>query len=290
MERRAFLARTDAVLLAAPLAAETPQAGKIFMPFLTLLLLCAMPHSTHAQVFIASHPQPDFAIGPLFVSASVGKENTGRTPGPLTVTVSWSLALPPQRHAADIAQDLYLLWPAEVAGTLGAVGADPTLVRQVEPLGFRIKAHGRLRLSARSRTEMGTTAGVRQLGEAPFVTFGRESGLAAGARGATFIRIPWVPESASLDWLVRLELPLRGVIAKRRVSWLEETFWGRRYIITLGFGDVGSVSLYPLYFGARDRVVPLARDFSMLLINFGDAGHLKVSSGMQNSPYGGSEF
>jgi hypothetical protein len=39
---------------------------------------------------------------------------------------------------------------------------------------------------------------------------------------------------------------------------------------------VGYVSLYPLYFGARDRVVPLARDFSMLLINFGDAGHLKV--------------
>ena len=57
---------------------------------------------------------------------------------------------------------------------------------------------------------------------------------------------------------------------------MEDTFWGRRYLITLGFGDVGYVSLYPLYFGARDRVVPLARDFSMLLINFADSDHLKV--------------
>ena len=272
--------RTFMVMVAAknrlPAIYEAPQAGKVVMLLLAVLLLCSVPHSACAQVFIASHPQPDFAIGPLFVSASVGKENTGGVPAPLTVTVSWSLALPPQRRATDIAQDLYLLWPAEVAGTAGAAGADPALVRQVEPLGFRVKEHGSLRLSARGRKEMGTTAGVRQLGEAPFVTFGRESGLAAGARGATFIRIPWVPESASLDWLVRLELPLRGGIATRRVSWLEETFWGRRYIITLSFGDVGSVSLYPLYFGARDRVVPLARDFSMLLINFGDAGHLKV--------------
>src|SRR3984893_6293315 len=107
------------------------------MPFLTILLLCAMPPSAHAQVFIASHPQPEFAIGPLFVSASVGKENTGQTPGPLTVTVSWSLALPPQRRATDIAQNLYLLWPAEVAGTPGAAGADPTLARHVGPLGCR---------------------------------------------------------------------------------------------------------------------------------------------------------
>lgn len=39
---------------------------------------------------------------------------------------------------------------------------------------------------------------------------------------------------------------------------------------------MGYVLLYPLYFGARDRIVPLARDFSMLLINFADADHLKI--------------
>ena len=245
-------------------------------PFLALLLLSALPGSACAQVFIASHPQPEFSIGPLFVSASVGKPNVVGNPGALTVSVSWSLTLAPHRRAADIAQDLYLLWPGEVVGTVGAADADPMLVRQVEALGFKVKAHGRLRLSARERTEMGTSAGLRTLGEAPFVAFAREGGPAAGARGATYIRIPWVPELASLDWLVRLELPLKEVIVPRRVSWAEDTFWGRRYLITLGFGDVGYVSLYPLYFGARDRVVPLARDFSMLVINFADSDHLKV--------------
>ena len=243
---------------------------------LIALLLGAAPGAAHAQAFIASRPRPDFQIGPLFVSTSVKRAAVGEHLLPLTVAVSWSLVLPPNRKAADIAQDLYLLWPGEVAGTAGAVGADPTLVRQVEALGFKIKESGRLRLSARSRTDMGTGAGLRPLGEVPFVTFARDAGPAAGARGATYIRIPWIPELASLDWLVRLELPLRDVIVQKRVSWVEETFWGARYVITLGFGDVGYVSLYPLYFGARDRVVSLARDFSMLTINFADAGHLKV--------------
>jgi hypothetical protein len=251
----------------------------IAFAFFALLLLGALPGSANAQVFIASHPQPEFSIGPLFVSASLGPqnlENLDRGPSSLPVSVSWSLRLPPKRRAVDIAQDLYLLWPGEVVGTAGAAGADPSLARQVEALGFKVKQHGGLRLSARARTEMGTSAEPRTLGEAPFVAFGREGGPAGGARGATYIRIPWVPELASLDWLVRLELPLKEVIVPRRASWIEDTFWGRRYLITLGFGDVGYVSLYPLYFGTRDRIVPLARDFSMLVINFSDASHLKI--------------
>src|SRR2546428_7245501 len=208
-------------------------------PFLALLLLSALPGSACAQVFIASHPQPEFSIGPLFVSASVGRPNVGGNPGALTVSVSWSLTRAPHRRAADIAQDLYLLWPGEVVGTAGAADADPMLVRQVEALGFKVKAHGRLRLSARERTEMGTTAGLRTLGEAPFVAFAREGGPAAGARGATYIRIPWVPELASLDWLVRLELPLKGGNGPRPASLGADRVWGRRGPITLGFGEVG---------------------------------------------------
>jgi hypothetical protein len=256
-----------------------PSIREIAVSFFALLLLCAVPGRADAQVFIASHPQPEFSIGPLFVSASVGPqnvENLASGSSSLTVSVSWSLTLPPKRRAADIAQDLYLLWPGEVVGTPGAASADPALVRQVEALGFKLKQHGALRLSARARTEMGTGAEPRTVGEAPFVAFARDDGPAAGARGATYVRIPWVPELASLDWLVRLELPLKDVIVPRRASWIEDTFWGRRYLITVGFSDVGYVSLYPLYFGARDRIVPLARDFSMLLINFADAIHLKV--------------
>jgi hypothetical protein len=37
------------------------------------------------------------------------------------------------------------------------------------------------------------------------------------------------------------------------VSWLEETFWGRRYITTVSFGDVGYSSLYSLDFANRDH-------------------------------------
>jgi hypothetical protein len=253
---------------------------------LALLLFGAIPASAFAQVFIASRPQPEFSIGPLFVSTSVGQqdlESVAHGSSAVPVSVSWSLTPAPHKRAADIAQDLYLLWPGEVVGTTGAAGADPSLARQVEALGFKIKQHGGVRLSARARTDMGTSAEPRTLGAAPFVAFGREGGPAGGARGASYIRIPWVPEMASLDWLVRLELPMKNVIVPRRVSWIEDTFWGRRYLITLGFGDVGYVSLYPLYFGARDRIVPLARDFSMLVINFADADHLKVDEMVPSS-------
>src|SRR5262249_52662243 len=175
---------------------------------LALLLLSAVPGRAHAQVFIASRPEPDFTIGPLFVSASVGPQNLVQSPTVLRPPACWRRTLAPHRRADDLAQDLYLLWPGEVVGTAGAPGADPPLARQVEALGFRVREHGRLRLAARSRTEMGTSAGLRPLGEAPFVAFARESGPAAGARGATYIRIPWVPELASLDWLVPVGPPV----------------------------------------------------------------------------------
>src|SRR5262249_20577291 len=58
---------------------------------LAFLLLSGIPSRAHAQVFIASHPEPDFTIGPLFVSASVGRQNLGRSPSSLIVSVSWSL-------------------------------------------------------------------------------------------------------------------------------------------------------------------------------------------------------
>jgi hypothetical protein len=246
------------------------------VPLLALLLF-AVPGVAGGQVFIASRPHPDFHIGPLFVSASVKPADVEAGRAPLSVTVSWSLVLPANRKAADVAQDLYLMWPGEVAGAPGLAGAEPALVRRLGDVGFRVQEHGRLRLMARSRKDMGTGSGTGyvQLGEAPFVTFVREGGP-AGARGAALIWIPWKPEMASLDWLVRLEIPLRDVIVATPVSWIEETFWGRRYVLSLGFGDVGYASLYPLYFGARDRVVPLARDFSMLQVNFADAAHLKV--------------
>ena len=62
-----------------------------------LLLLVAAPATAHAQVFLASKPNPPFEIGPLFVRASV-------TPklGAIDVNVIWSVVLPATRSAAGV--------------------------------------------------------------------------------------------------------------------------------------------------------------------------------------------
>ena len=244
-----------------------------------LLALGLSPAVVWAQVFIASKPNPEFWIAPVFITANVQRKDVDDRPGPLMLQVSFSVAPPPARDPSEFAQDIYLLWPGELIGTDGVDGADPALVRQVETAGFKVLVHGRVPYSARNRLQMGTGAGAagrRDLGSAFFVTFARPEGLARGAKPATYIRIPWKPELASLDWVPRLELAAKGAITPRRVSWLEETFWGRRNIITLSFGDVGYSSLYPFYYGHRDRVIPLAPDFSRLMINFAEANHLKI--------------
>jgi hypothetical protein len=245
---------------------------------IALLALGVAPAAAPAQVFVASKPHPEFWMAPVFITATVAPKHA-RAGAPLTLQVSFSVAPPPARDPSEFAQDIYLLWPGELVGTDGTDGADPTLVGQVEGAGFKVLVHGRVPFTARSRVSMGTGAGAaaaKDLGSAFFVTFARPEGLARGARPASYIRIPWKPELASLDWVPRLELAARGVITRRRVSWLEETFWGTRHIITLSFGDVGYSSLYPFYFGNRDRVIPLAPDFSRLAVNFSEADHLKI--------------
>ena len=256
---------------------------RLARPLLAALLALALaPPAVSAQVFIASKPRPDFWIAPVFITANVEHKHVEDRPAPLTLVVSFSVAPPPGRDPAELAQDIYLLWPGELVGKDGndaTEGADPALVRQVEGAGFKVLVNGRVPYSARSRTQMGTGAGAagrKALGDAFFVTFARPEGLARGAKPATYVRIPWKPELASLDWIPRLELAVKGAITPRRMSWLEETFWGRRHIITLSFGDVGYSSLYPFYFGNRDRVIPLAPDFSRLAVNFAESNHLKI--------------
>ena len=94
------------------------------MPHRGRALLCAavrfasVPGIGHAQVFLASQVHPQFAIGPLFVVAGVRPDL-----GPVAITISWSLAAPPGR-AADIAQDLFLLWPDELVESTAPGPAD----------------------------------------------------------------------------------------------------------------------------------------------------------------------
>jgi len=77
-----------------------------------------------------------------------------------------------------------------------------------------------------------------------------------------------------------LVLPLRGLITLKPASWLSETFWGRRWILTTGWGDIGSpvMPLYSIYFERRERVLRLAPGFSQVIANFSDSDHLLIDN------------
>src|SRR5438445_12808889 len=98
---------------------------KLAAAILAFLILGTAPRILHAQVFIASKPHPEFWIAPLFITANVRSQDLTRDPGPLTLTVSWSVAPPPNRDPASLARDLYLLWPSESGGPPGRDRADP---------------------------------------------------------------------------------------------------------------------------------------------------------------------
>ena len=234
-------------------------------------LCAAVPTAGYGQVFLASRPHPEFLIGPLFVVANVSPDS-----GPVTVNLSWSLTLKPGLRKADISQDLYLLWPAEVTEATAPGAAEPALLREVEGRGFSVTGSGRLLLRSRDRMQVGTSALGEPLGVlASYVAYTR-AGAQTGS--VTYIKIPWTPKLADQLAVVTLALPLRGLITPKATTWLDEFFWGRRQIVTVGFGDLGPpvLGLFSLYYERRDRVVHLAREYSLLIANFGDSDHLKI--------------
>jgi hypothetical protein len=224
------------------------------------------------QVFLASRPHPPFSIGPLFILASVTPELA-----PVTVRVSWGLTLDRRARPDDVRQPLYLLWPAEVAdGTVGGI-ARPGLRRFVEDRGFAVVSEGRLLLRSRGRDQLGTADEGALIPEAAsFVTFYKRGTNAAQAGVGTFVEIPWTPALVDPVSLTSLTMPVKDLIGPKPATWFEELFWGRRYLLTVGAGSAGSVALYSMYLEQRDRVVPFARDFSLVLANFADADHLRI--------------
>jgi hypothetical protein len=110
---------------------------------------------------------------------------------------------------------------------------------------------------------------------ASYVSFAR-TGSQSGA--VTFIKIPWTPRLVDPLSLVALALPLRGLIVPKASTWIDELFWGRRYVLTTGFGDLGppALGLFALYYERRDRIVHLAREYSLVIATFGDSDHLKL--------------
>jgi len=219
----------------------------LLVGLLAALLLGAAPGPTHAQLFLASRPHPEFMIGPLMVRASVVPEL-----GPVTLDVLWSLVIPPARNAIEFEQDLYFLWPGAVNPDASDGDPEPALARYVEARGFTVIADGRLPLFAQSLYQMDTEAPPERVtGGAPFVTFVRQSGPLGLTSPATYVRIPWTPQMVNRAWLIDLRLTSTGLVTPRKASWIENAFWGQRHVISISFNDVRHRALFPMYFGVR---------------------------------------
>jgi hypothetical protein len=238
---------------------------------LAALLSLAAPGAAHAQIFLASRADPTFAIGPLFIQASV-------TPalGNVVVDILFSVDVPPTRSGADVEQDLYLLWPSAVIPDPAAGKPDPALERYLTDRGFSVIDSGRLGLAARNlyRTDRGGAEPIA--GGAAFATFVRDVGPLGLSSPATWVRIPWNPRFANRVYLIELRLPTRGLIKNKPGTWLEQTFWGRRHRLSLSYNEIRHRAVFPMYFQHRDRVIRLGDEPAQLILNFADADHLKI--------------
>jgi hypothetical protein len=240
-------------------------------------LLAGSAAPADAQLFFATRPQPEFRVGPLFVRAEV-------TPalGDIAVDVLFSIAVPPTRSAAELEQDVFLLWPGAVVGGGDLGPPEPALSRFVEGQGFAVVDEGRLPLSAQHLYQVtgeGEMGGGRSLpikGGAPYVTFVRPQGALGLSPPATWVRIPWTHQSANRAWLMSLHLTAKGLVKDKPATWVEQTFWGPRHRIALSFNDVRQGAVFPLYFWNRDRRVRLSEDPSQLILNFAAADRLKI--------------
>ena len=238
----------------------------------TLALLGGTVTPCAGQVFLSSEPRPEFAIGPLFIVGTVRPDL-----GPVSVRVSWSITLPPKRTLKDVGRALYLLWPGEVVANTAPGQADPTLRRYVEDRGFTTVSEGRLALESRDRAQLGTAAQSTRIAEtASFVTFYKTGTNPAQSGLGTFIEIPAMPLLVDPVSLMSLPLTFRDMITPKPATWLEGLFLGRRYVLNMSAGGAGSVALYSLYLDQRHHVVPLGRDFSLLIATFMDADHLRL--------------
>lgn len=240
------------------------------MSVVALPVLVAPP--APAQVFLAAEPHPPFSIGPLFMVASVTPDLSS-----VTVRVSWSLTPARRAPAEAMRQDLYVLWPAELVEATAPGEGDPILRRFVEERGFDVVGEGRLTIRARDRAKLGTGAEGDPVDTvAAYVTFYKQGTNPAQTGLGTFIKIPWTPLLRDPVTLASLTMRFKDLITPKPATWFEQLFWGRRNLLTLGAGTAGSVALYSMYLERREHVVPLARDFSLLIANFADADHLRI--------------
>jgi hypothetical protein len=233
-------------------------------------VLLAVSTSADGQVFLGSRPHPGLAVTPLFVVASVGSDAPD-----VPVEVLFSLTIPPDKSALELEQDLYLLWPGEIAvtggGGDGGIELPPDVAAQVTVI-----ARGRLPLRARRHYE--SSADTEQLPTgAPFVSVVRPGGPLGRSPAATYVRIPWNPWLANQAWLTSVAFTARGLVKPRPTTWLGRLVSGPRSTLTLGFNDVGAPAMFSMYFWQRDNVLPVTNP-GRLLARFARADHLAIDT------------
>ena len=237
-----------------------------------VLLVGVLPVSAAAQVFLASHPDPGFTVGPLYLSATVTPEL-----GTVTVDLFWSLWVPPGKDMAKVIKgDLFLLWPSAVLPAPNLGRPDAELVRFVEQRGYVSIEEGRLELSTRNATSAAERAEEPIPGGAPFVTFVRQGGALGLTAPATYVRIPWHPKLEDPAWMMKLRMPTKGLIKAQSATWAERAFWGPRQRLVLSFMDVNPRGIFPLYFEHRTRVLRVGEEPAQIRIDFANADHLKI--------------
>jgi hypothetical protein len=249
-----------------------PPARGLVAALAVLAAVALGPATAGAQIFLATRPDPEFAIGPLFVRASVGPEL-----GPVTVDILWSLAVPSTRSALGLEQDLHLLWPAALQGE-ERPAEDGRLGEYLRSRGFIVTGRGQLPLSVEDLYPPPEATGTdHRIGTAPFVSF-RHVGLeTVGVQPtASIVRIPWTPALVNRVRLLKLRLRLDNAIRPKRASWAEELIRGKRHVLSLSFNDVRDPAIFPLYLENRQRALQLASEPSQLLVRFSDPKGLRV--------------
>jgi hypothetical protein len=238
---------------------------------LAALVLLVVPAPASAQIFIASVPDPTFAVGPLTIRATV-------TPAlsPVDIEVRWSLDIDAGKSRAGIEQDIYLLWPGEVKSPIGDKPGDKTLEKYVEARGFSVIGGGRLPLYAQNIYAEGVEAAPKPVGEAPYVTFVQDTHALGLSPPGTWVRIPWTPQMANVTFMMSLHMRAARVIKPGQARWFETLFTGERHQFSISFNEVRDRPIFPMYAEHRDRAIRLADAPAELLVHFTEADHLRI--------------
>ena len=243
----------------------------LVLRFTLLAALVLAPAHAHAQIFIASRPDPPFAIGPLKIRATVTPSLT-----PVDLEVRWALDIPPGKSRVGIEQDIFLLWPGEITSPQGSAAGDKALAQYVEKRGFTVVGDGRLPLYAQNIYAEGVEASPRPAGEAVYVTFVQDSHALGLSPAATWIRIPWTPQMANVTYMMSLLMRVGGVIKPRQLHWYESVFTGERHQFSLSFNEVRDRPIFPMYAEHRDRAIRLAEAPAELVVHFTNSDHLRI--------------